>query len=197
MNLAQELRTRLPPLVDRAYRAQIARLVPTTAPLLGIRVPALRALARQLDREYALDHETAIALLHQVAARKCREELLVAIFIVTRSKRRLARVTWRDLDDWVDAIDNWEVCDQLAMGVARQRLDGEAAIARLAKWARSSNPWRRQFAVATVATAALEPRDVERVLASVAGDRDPMVKKAVAWARRELAKRVTSRAIAP
>src|SRR5690348_10898746 len=100
MTLEREIRTRLAGLVDPAYRAQIARLVPTTAPLLGVRVPAIRALAKDLDREHALGDDDAIALLHALAARRCREELLLGIFIVARSKKRIAKVTWRDLDTW-------------------------------------------------------------------------------------------------
>jgi len=191
MTLERQIRGRLAALVDPAYRAQLQRLVPTDAPLLGVRVPALRQLAKELDREHALDDAAAIALLHAVGKRRCREELLLAIFIVARSKRRVAKVTWRDLDVWVDAIDNWEVCDQLAMTIARGRLDDDGALARLAAWAESPNVWRRRFAVATVATARLPARDVERVLARVADDAHPMVKKAVAWARRELLKRPT------
>jgi 3-methyladenine DNA glycosylase AlkD len=185
MTIESDLRARLPALVVPAYLAQITRLVPG-AKLLGVRVPALRGLARELDREHSVDDDAAIALLHRLAKRCVREELLVGIFLIARKKRRIARVTWKDLDAWVDAIDNWEVCDQLAMGIAKYRLDG--ALDRLVTWAKSSNLWRRRFAVATVATAGLAKRDVERVLAVVAGDREPMVKKAVAWARRELVK---------
>ena len=188
MKLLAEIRRRLEALVDPAYRAQIVRLVPTDAPLLGVRVPALRALAKEIDREQALDADLAIKLLHAAARGRCREELLVGIFVVARSKKRIAQVTWRDIDAWVDAIENWEVCDQLAMTVARERLDDDA-IDRLLRWAASPNLWRRRFAVATVATAKIDKRDVERVIAKVAGDKHPMVKKAVAWARRELAKR--------
>jgi 3-methyladenine DNA glycosylase AlkD len=189
MTIESDLRARLPALVDRAYLAQITRLVPG-AKLLGVRVPALRGLARELDRGHSLDDEAAIALLHRLAKRHVREELLVGVFLIAQKKRRIARVTWKDLDAWVDAIDNWEVCDQLAMGIAKYRLDdeGEMAIDRLVTWAKSPSLWRRRFAVATVATAGLAKREVERVLAVVASDRAPMVKKAVAWARRELRK---------
>lgn len=185
MTIEADLRARLPALVDSAYLAQITRLVPG-AKLLGVRVPALRTLARELDRDHALDDAAAIALLHRLAKRRVREELLVGVFLIAQRKKRIASVTWKDLDSWVDAIDNWEVCDQLAMGIAKYRLAGEADIDRLVSWATSKNLWRRRFAVATVATAGLSKRDVERVLAPVAGDREPMVKKAVAWARREL-----------
>jgi 3-methyladenine DNA glycosylase AlkD len=184
--LQTEIRARLDALVDPAYRAQITRLVPTGAPLLGVRVPQIRALAKAIDREHALTEASAIALLHAVAQGRCREELLLAIFVVARSKRRIASVTWRDLDTWVDAIENWEVCDQLAMMIARYRVD-EAAIATLSEWAKSPNRWRRRFAIVTAATAH-GPYDIEPVLAPVAADPDPMVKKAVAWARRELAR---------
>lgn len=187
MTIDADLRARLPALVDRAYLAQITRLVPG-AKLLGVRVPALRALAKELDREHDLDDEAAIALLHRLAKKRVREEMLVGAFLIAQKKRRLAKVTWEDLDAWVDAIDNWEVCDQLAMGIAKFRLDSDKALDRMVAWAKSANLWRRRFAVATVATAGLAKRDVERVLAAVAGDREPMVKKAVTWARRELAK---------
>jgi 3-methyladenine DNA glycosylase AlkD len=186
MTIDADLRARLPALVDPAYLAQITRLVPG-AKLLGVRVPALRALARELDKANAIDDDAAIALLHRLAKRRVREELLVGAFLIAQKKQRVASVTWKDLDGWVDAIDNWEVCDQLAMGIAKYRLD-EAALERLVTWAKSPNLWRRRFAVATVATAGLPKRDVERVLAVVATDREPMVKKAVAWARRELGK---------
>ncbi|HTL32370.1 MAG TPA: DNA alkylation repair protein, partial [Kofleriaceae bacterium] len=76
MTIESDLRARLPALVDRAYLAQITRLVPG-AKLLGVRVPALRSLARELDREHSLDDDAAIALLHRLARRKIREEMLV------------------------------------------------------------------------------------------------------------------------
>lgn len=186
MTLERDIRARLAALVDPAYRVQITRLVATDAPLLGVRVPAIRTLAKDIDREHALDDDAAIALLHSFTKRRCREELLLGIFIVARSKRRIAKVRWQDLDAWVDAIENWEVCDQLAMTIGRARLCETGALARLVSWAGSPNRWRRRFAVATVATAKLPARDVELVLARVADDRDPMVKKAIAWARREM-----------
>jgi 3-methyladenine DNA glycosylase AlkD len=186
--LQSEIRERLAALVDPAYRAQITRLVPTEAPLLGVRVPALRALAKQIAREHALGDDAAIALLHALAKRRCREELLLGVFIIAQRKSRIARVTWRDLDAWVDAIENWEVCDQLAMTIARERLDA-VALDTLVRWVSSPNRWRRRFAIATVATAKLARHEVDRVLAPVANDKDPMVKKAVVWARRELEKR--------
>src|SRR5690606_30579850 len=89
MTLERDIRARLAALVDPAYRAQITRLVVTDAPLLGVRVPAIRKLAKDLDREHALDDSAAIALLHSFTRRRCREELLLGIFIVARSKRRI------------------------------------------------------------------------------------------------------------
>jgi len=97
MTIDADLRARLPSLVDPAYLAQITRLVPG-AKILGVRVPALRGLARELDRQHSLDDEAAIALLHRVAKRKVREEMLVGAFLIAQKKRRIAKVAWKDLD---------------------------------------------------------------------------------------------------
>ena len=45
-----ELRARLESLADPGYRAFSARLLPVGTPLLGVRLPALRRIARELSR---------------------------------------------------------------------------------------------------------------------------------------------------
>src|SRR5205085_2859236 len=86
---------------------------------------------------------------------ECREEMLFATFLLGRFKAGFEAAHWRSVDGWIDGIDNWEVCDQLAMGVAGEMIGRAAGPQRerwvrdLEKWAAAKNPWRRRFAVAT------------------------------------------------
>ena len=95
---------------------------------------------------------------------------------------------------WVEAIDNWETCDQVAMNLAAPLVAANAArVGDLVEMTKSPNFWHRRFAVA--ATAALNqkgrsfPEATMRVCARLMDDAEPMVRKAVAWAIREASER--------
>jgi 3-methyladenine DNA glycosylase AlkD len=131
-------------------------------------------------------------------ASRCREEMLFAVFLLGRFKKQFASVHWDMIDDWIESIDNWETCDQLAMCVAgeilaRAERPQQATYLRdLKKWVISTNPWRRRFAV--VATTALSQKGrtdaspALQVCELAVSDSHKSVQAAVAWALREACK---------
>jgi 3-methyladenine DNA glycosylase AlkD len=175
--------------VDPEYRIAIQRLVPG-ARAIGVRVPQIRALVQQLHRTHAPTLEEAVALMHAFSKTRGREEMLAGIFLLARFKRKLDALAWSEIDTWVSAIDNWEVCDQLAMNVAGEKLASDlGGIEHLLRWARSDDAWRRRFAVACTVSlnqkGRSHPEETARVLEKVNGEREPIVKKAIVWAKRE------------
>jgi 3-methyladenine DNA glycosylase AlkD len=102
---------------------------------------------------------------------------------------------------WLDRLGrhlgDWDEVDPFAcylLGPAFR--EGRISAARIARWARGKDRWRRRAAlVATVAlnsTARGGSGDAERTLAVcdlLLADRDDMVVKALSWALRELAKK--------
>ena len=71
MTLERDMRARLAALVDPAYRAQITRLVATSAPLLGVRQVCVIGHGRSSPR--------AIATGVRLAARFARERLVARL----------------------------------------------------------------------------------------------------------------------
>ncbi len=71
---------------------------------LGIKIPQLRRLAKQLGR----DHELALALWETGIA----EARILASMV-----DEPARVTAAQMDDWVQDFDSWDVCDQVCMNL--------------------------------------------------------------------------------
>lgn len=98
------LRERLVAMSDPAYRQFNASLLPGVTDLLGIRLPKLRALAREIARGEAWRD-----LLHDGDIRYFEERMLRGLvigYVRCPLEERLALVR-----DFVPTIDNWAVCD--------------------------------------------------------------------------------------
>jgi len=181
-----EARRRLAAHVDPAYKRQLERLVPGVR-ALGVRVPILRALARELHT----DADAACAFLDAACADGCRELILLGTMRLARHRRALA---WPQLVRWLPAIDNWETCDLLAMSIAAAVVAARLELVdELVALARTGSVWQRRFAVATAAAldqgGRSHPAEALRVCEPVLADREPIVRKAVAWAIREASER--------
>jgi 3-methyladenine DNA glycosylase AlkD len=199
-----EARRRLAAHVDPAYKRQLERLVPGVR-ALGVRVPVLRALARELRA----DVDAACAFLDAACADGCRELILLGTMRVARHRGALA---WPQLVRWLSAespanagraaapkavrssIDNWETCDLLAMSIAAAVVAARLELVdELVALARTGSVWHRRFAVATAAALDQDgrshPAEALRVCEPVLADREPIVRKAVAWAIREASER--------
>ncbi len=148
--------------------------------------------------EKGLTVSEAADMTNLAFASACREEMLFATFLLGRFKAKFEYSHWANLNDWIQGIDNWETCDQLAMGVAGEMI-GRAAephrsrwIRELEKWAEAPSPWRRRFAVATTTVLNQKGRSdatmALNICERVITDDDKSVQKAVGWALREACK---------
>jgi 3-methyladenine DNA glycosylase AlkD len=176
---------------DTTYR--IGEVVSTRRRLLNVRVPEIRKLVREYAAGHPLTLDDAIQLLDQASRAGSREEVLFAIFLLARFRRFLSRDLWQHVERWVDALDNWETCDQLAMTVVGEVVATDLSLIKvLSKWTKSPNPWRRRAALAS--TTALNqkgrthPTETLQVCKGALNDPDPSVQKAVSWALREVAR---------
>jgi 3-methyladenine DNA glycosylase AlkD len=94
---------------------------------------------------------------------------------------------------WLAAVDNWETCDQIAAEILATMVNEDVELLpRLLQLARSTDPWQRRLAVATAASVnqrgRFQPSVTTAVCDALASDPSPMIRRAVAWAVRELAK---------
>lgn len=184
---------------DSAVAERYRSIAPTGGTILGITVPVLRAMVKEFfPTMKGLTVSDAVDMADLAFTSACREEMLFATFLLGRFKAKFEPAHWAKLNDWIDGIDNWETCDQLAMNVAGEMIGRAEAVQRgrwvrdLEKWAEAPNPWRRRFAVATTTVLNQKGRsDAEtalRVCERVIADADKSVQKAVGWALREACK---------
>jgi 3-methyladenine DNA glycosylase AlkD len=149
---------------------------------LGVAVPVLRRLGRQLGR----DQDLAEALW----ATAIPDAQILAAFITEPQ-----RLSPAGLDAWTRGMASWDVCDQACNNAFARRPD--LAWARLPIWAGADAEFVRRAAFALLASLAVHDRAApdERFLAALplieaaADDERNFVKKAVNWALRQIGKR--------
>ena len=133
----EEIRMRLYSLQDPEYRAFHSRLMPEvpTEKIIGVRIPLLRALARELYREgkaetvfSSLPHETY-------------EELNLHGFLIEYI--RDYDVCVKALEQFLPYVDNWATCDMVSpkvLGKHRDRL-----LEQIKAWLRSDHDFTVRY----------------------------------------------------
>ncbi len=139
----ENVRQRLISLRDEKYRDFTARLIPTVdkEKIIGVRTPAVRALAKELDGD------TAAAFLS--ALPHCfHEENMLHAALIDREKDFLKCIELTDA--FLPFIDNWAVCDCFGPAVFKKH-KGEL-IKHIKRWLGSKKTYTVRFGLKTLMT---------------------------------------------
>jgi 3-methyladenine DNA glycosylase AlkD len=195
--LAARVDSLLRPHAIPARRAFLtASYAPAQRPWLGVPVPAIRTVVRDLARATRDLPPAAVLRLALALARKgSLEARQVGYELLGRRADALALVTRAVAERLGRGNDNWVSVDAFAtMVIGPAWRLGHLSDRDLLAWARATDPWwRRTALVATVAlnTASRSGRgDVRRTLLicrAAAVDVTPMIARALSWALRSLA----------
>jgi 3-methyladenine DNA glycosylase AlkD len=135
----QKILQRLQSLQDTGYRDFQSGLIPTADKsfFIGVRTPALRALAHELAR----DPDTA-RFLDDLPHRYFDENQLHAFLISEIRDFSSARAA---VDRFLPYVDNWATCDQLSPGVFRKH--HAELLPQIRIWLASGRTYTVRFAV--------------------------------------------------
>ena len=136
----KDIRAQLCAMRDEGYSEFANRLIPgmTDGYIIGVRTPALRAMARNIVK--AGGYEPFLAALPH----NHFEENLLHAFILSYEKSTMAQCVER-VERFLPYIDNWAVCDQF---VIKRFADApEQIYPLLKKWMASDLLYTRRFAV--------------------------------------------------
>lgn len=148
---------------------------------LGVRIPDIRHLAKELGT----DHSLALALWRT----EVHEARILASMVADPE-----RVTERQMESWVRGIDSWDVCDQVCGNLFDRT---PFAPAKAVEWAGREQEFVKRAGFAIMAWRAVHDRAADDreflellpVIEREAGDPRNFVKKAVSWALRQIGKR--------
>lgn len=159
----------------------------TGAARLGLAVPSLRALGKQLGPDHAL----ALALWDTAIP---DAQILASLVAVP------GQLTVSEMNHWTQGMRSWDVCDQACLNAFRR---SDLAWARIPVWARSGDEFVKRAAFSLLAVLAVHDKkraDADFIallplIAAAADDERNFVKKSVNWALRQTGKR--SKALLP
>ncbi len=148
---------------------------------LGVSIPEMRKLAKELGR----DHELALELWKTGIP----EPRIVAAMIAEPEK-----LTEEQMEDWVKDINSWDVCDQVCMNLFEKT---PLAWKKILDWSEREEEFVKRTAFALIACLAWHDKkegderfvNLFPVIKRGATDERNYVKKAVNWALRNIGKR--------
>ena len=176
----EQVLTRLKKLANPKNVAGMARFGISPKGTLGISIPNLRRLAREIGR----DHELALRLWKS-GFHKAR---ILAGFVADP-----ATLTEAQAEQWVNDFDSWDVCDQVVVLLEQVPF----ARKKIRQWAASDREFVKRAAFAMIAGLAVHDNaaaDAQfepflRLVRRASTDDRNFIKKAVNWALRSIGKR--------
>ena len=148
---------------------------------LGVSVPDMRKLAKELGR----DHKLALDLWRTGIA----EARILAAMVGDPDK-----LTEEQMEDWVKGINSWDVCDQVCMNLFEKN---QLAWKKIIDWSERDEEFVKRTAFSLIACLAWHDKKVSDgkfiellpIIIREATDERNFVKKAVNWALRNIGKR--------
>jgi 3-methyladenine DNA glycosylase AlkD len=162
----------------------MARYGMTPEGRLGVAVPDMRAIAKQVGK----DHDLALGLWATGVA----EARIVAAMVDVPAK-----LTEAQMEAWVVGINSWDVCDQVCMNLFEK---SPLVWKKIVDWSAREEEFVKRTAFALIACLAWHDKKAEDekfiavlpIIKAGATDNRNYVKKAVNWALRNIGKRNTN-----
>lgn len=171
-----EIRTQLLSLAEPEYQKFSAALIPNITNLMGVRLPAIRKMAKKIA---AGDWRAYM----KTADDDYFEEVMLQAMVIGHVQA--------DLDEWLEhvaafvpKIDNWSICDSFCAGLKYTRAQAESVWNFLQPYLKSDQEYEIRFGVVMLLNFYLDETYIDRVLVSLDQIKHEAyyVKMAVAWA---------------
>jgi 3-methyladenine DNA glycosylase AlkD len=179
---AEHIIARLKARANPANAAGMARYgINPRGVLLGVSMPELRALAKEIG----INHGLALALWDS----EIHEAKILASLIDDYRE-----VPLKQMEGWVSDFNSWDVCDQVCSNLFQKT---PFAVQKALEWSKREEVFVKRAGFVLMARIAVADKLVQDelfeqfypLIMSESGDDRPMVRKAVNWALRQIGKR--------
>lgn len=141
--LKNEIKRQLLRKADMKYKEFHGRLCPKTDNILGVRVPILRAYAKELSKEYSIEE-----LLNRID-NEYYEEIMIKGMLIGLEKIEFGKIQ-KHIEDFVPKIDNWAVCDVFCAGLKVTNKNKEKMWVFLQKYLKSKKEFEIRFGIVMI-----------------------------------------------
>lgn len=170
------IREQLIQLAEEKYRKFASSLLPDSEPLLGVKLPILRKIAKQIVKEGSL------SFLEQGEEFYFEEIMLKGMvigYLNVKIEQLIQYIRW-----FVPKIQNWSICDSFCVGLKQTRNYKEQIKPMLLEYAASDKEFEERFGIVMLFTYYKEEQERREVLAlfQKINPKGYYAKMAIAWA---------------
>lgn len=175
----QDIRTRLEQLKEPGYRDFSLKLLPGVADMLGVRLPILRRLAKNITKD---DWQKVLSQWQQAQGLCFEERMLwgMVLGVAKMSPKERLEHIW----EFLPYIDCWSVCDSTCVGLKFAEKEPELVWQFLLPLFQDEREYVVRFAVVMALDHYVNENYVQQVLQQLAQVKHPRyyARMAVAWA---------------
>ncbi|NBT31395.1 MAG: DNA alkylation repair protein, partial [Rhodobacteraceae bacterium] len=141
-----EVLTGLEAMGDPALAAESARYHKSTRRMLGIRVPALTDLSKDIRAAVSLDDRLSLA--DQLWQADIHETRVLAAKLLEQARIRPDdHGAWDLIQSWVPDFDGWAIADHVCIAGQKRLLADPARLDAVEGWTTSDHMWTRRAAL--------------------------------------------------
>lgn len=156
--IADEIRRRLVAESEEEYRKFSAALIPNVDNVLGVRLPALRKIAKEIAKS---DYEKYFAYSAEFMEEKMLQGMLVGLVkIEPENKLKM-------IEKFVPRIDNWSVCDSFCCGLKFTKTNKEIVWKFLQRYLNSTQEFEVRFALVMMLNYFVEENYIDKIFESI------------------------------
>lgn len=178
--MLEEIKAKIYNLAEEDYRVFNSRLLPGVSRVLGVRLPAMRKLAKKTAkgdfRSYLKEAQ------EKINADSIHEEIMVQGLVIGYAE--MNREEYRKyLDEFVPKISNWSVCDSCVNSFKFMRKDPDYWFDYLKTYRNSKEEFELRFMIVAMMNHFVDEDHIDEILSicSVICHDGYYVKMAVAW----------------
>lgn len=170
-----DVRARLLELKDEKYKAFQGGLIPGVDNMIGVRIPLLRSLSRELIKD---DFKGYLNILTD----DYFEETLLCGMIIGAAKMDFdERIAY--IKAFIPRINNWAVCDSFCSSISGVQKNKEKTYSLILEQIANNNPWAVRFAIVMLIDYFAEEDYLDKIFTLIDGLKSDFyyVNIAVAW----------------
>lgn len=170
---------KLEALSDKSYQQFSAKLIPNVNNMLGVRIPLLRKLARELYKDPSFNINEFLAL----NSSKYMEFTMLQGFLIGL-KKSSPNEFFNDIKSFVPKINNWAVCDGFCASIKQTKLYQDNVWEFLQNYLNSTNEYELRFGVVMLLNYFITEKYIDKTLQILTTrySEDYYAQMAVAWA---------------
>lgn len=159
--MIRQIREELENLAEEEYKQFNAKLLPGVKHVIGVRIPALRKIAKEAAKsnysEYLNEAETMLG------EDSYHEEFMVWGLVIAYIKADREELE-RRLDEFVPKINNWAVCDSCVTSYKFMQKESKFWFDYVKKYAESRNEFELRFMIVSLMSHFIDEEHIDEIL---------------------------------